>query len=107
MVCKPLAIIVSLFARIVGPRAALFAIIVSPKTRLFASPRHTVCKPLQIAAAGAVHIGGDALFSWADPAMSRALGCTDATTNEEDSVMPLYRVVFEEQGGYHVECQIQ
>jgi len=39
--------------------------------------------------------------------MSRALGCTDATTNEEDSVMPLYRVVFEEQGGYHVECQIQ
>ena len=21
--------------------------------------------------------------------------------------MPLYRVVFEEQGGYHVECQIQ
>ena len=26
---------------------------------------------------------------------------------EEACVMLLYRVVFEEQGGYHVECQIQ
>jgi len=39
--------------------------------------------------------------------MSRALRCTYAETNEEDSVMPVYRVVFEEQGGYRVECQIQ
>jgi hypothetical protein len=33
---------------IVGLSARVFVMIVGPKMRLFASPRHTVCKPLQL-----------------------------------------------------------
>ena len=40
--------IVSLFAIIVGLPPRLFAIIVRPTQTVFASPRHTVCKPLQV-----------------------------------------------------------
>ena len=45
---KPLAIIVSPLAMIVGLRRCCFAMIVSPTRFVFASPRHTVCKPLQL-----------------------------------------------------------
>jgi hypothetical protein len=41
-------LIVSPFAMIVGLSARVFAMIVSPNRLLFASPRHTVCKPLQV-----------------------------------------------------------
>src|SRR5712691_11788834 len=42
---------VSLFAMIVGLPPRLFAMIVSPPQPVFASPRHPVCKPLQITVA--------------------------------------------------------